>query len=85
MAIRASQQRQARLDAATGGEDAATIAALPAVRAVTQPPEAHGRPPAEAGAVSDDDTDTELDVVADDEPTYPDDAEFYADALEVLR
>ena len=85
MAIRASQQRQARIDAATGGPDAAAIAALPAVRAVMQPPEVPERPPAPNGAVSDDDTDAELDIFAADEPTYVDDDEFYADALEVLR
>jgi transposase InsO family protein len=85
MAIRASQQRQARIDAASGGLDAAAIAALPAVRAVVQPPDVPERPPAEDGAVSDDDTDAELDIFAADEPTYVDDDEFYADALEVLR
>jgi hypothetical protein len=85
MAIRASQQRQARLDSAAGGPDATAIAALPAVRAVMQPPDVHERPPAADAAVSDDDTDAELDVFADDEPAYLDDAEFYADALEVLR
>jgi hypothetical protein len=91
MAVRASQQRQARLHAATGGADAAQVAALPAVRAVLDardpaPPDAAGLSVGEAG--SDDDTDAELEVFAGDESmdNEPlDDEQFYADALEVLR
>jgi transposase InsO family protein len=85
MAVRASEQRQARLDTATSGPDVAGINTLPTVRAVMRPSETPARPPADDDAVSDDDTDTELDVVGDDEPVYLDDDEFYAGALEVLR
>jgi transposase InsO family protein len=101
MAVRASQQRAARLhalQAATGGTGAAEVAALPGVQAVLgacgQPP-APGEPPGAAGqdgfgqVVGDDDTDTELDASAADEPDqgagWIDDEQFYADALEVLR
>lgn len=85
MAIRASQQRQARLDAAAGGADPAAIAALPAVRAVVEPSEVGEQRPRGSDADSDDDTDAELDAFAADEPAYIGDDEFYADALEVLR
>ena len=86
MAVRASQQRQARLQAATGGVDAAQVAALPAVRVVldareTALPGAAGQ--AVGDASGDDDTDAELDVFGGDESV--DDEQFYADALEVLR
>ncbi len=77
MAIRASQQRQARLQAATGGADASQVETLPAVRAVLEASQpAPSRPVGDA--VGDDDIDAELDIFSDDE-------QFYADALEVLR
>ena len=85
MAIRASQQRQARLDAAVGGADAAEVAALPGVRPVSEPPELRGQRPAGIDAGGDDDTDAELDGFAADEPVCVGDDEFYADALEMLR
>jgi len=70
MAVRASQQRQARLAAA--GPDP-QVADLPTVRAITDPDDAAVPPPADIE--SDDDTDDELDVG---------DEEFYADAFEML-
>jgi hypothetical protein len=76
MAIRASQQRSARL-ASSGHDTAAEVAALPAVAAL-----AGGRnPPAPGGAGGgqppdgDDDSPDELDA---------DDEDFYADAFKVL-
>lgn len=71
MAVRASQQRQARLTAA--GPDP-QVADLPTLRAITNPdPEDLGTLP--QGVGGDDDTDDELDVG---------DEEFYADAFEML-
>jgi transposase InsO family protein len=81
MAIRASQQRQARLEAATDA-DAAQVEALPAVRAVLEASQPTPSRPV-GHAVGDDDTDAELDVFSDDEAL--DDEQFYADALQVLR
>jgi transposase InsO family protein len=70
MAVRASQQRAARL---AGGQDAAAeIAALPSVAAVTGAHEAPGPDGPVAGG--DDDSPGELDTGED----------YYADALEVL-
>lgn len=78
MAIRASQQRQARLAATGSFTD--EVAALSTVQAVTQPPRAApGAPPG-----GDDDTDAELDVLAGDESQRVCDEQFYADALETL-
>ena len=74
MAVRASQQRQARLQAATTTE-AAEVTQLPAVAAVVA--DVSGAGASTPAACGDDDTDAELDTVADDE-------QFYADALEVL-
>jgi hypothetical protein len=68
MAIRASEQRAARLAAAAAGP-AAEVAALPAVAALTA---AQGTPRPEPGG--DDDSPGELDAGDD----------FYADAFEVL-
>ena len=70
------------------GDDAAQVAALPAVRAVLDAyepalPGVAGRAVAEVSG--DDDTDAELDVIGGDEPAWVDDERFYADALEVLR
>jgi hypothetical protein len=91
MAIRASEQRQARLAAATGADGAAEVSALPAVRAITEPDTASlavigvnaSQLPADAGG--DDDTEAELDSFAADEPALLSDEDFYAGALEVLR
>jgi transposase InsO family protein len=82
MAIRACQQRQARL-AAVPATAADEVAGLPTVQAVTQPPQ---QPPPQPDGLEagDDDTDAELDVFAGDEPQPVSDEEFYADALEVL-
>ncbi|MDT3446420.1 Mu transposase C-terminal domain-containing protein [Pseudofrankia sp. BMG5.37] len=80
MAIRASEQRQARL-AAAGGPELAAVAELPAVRAVVDPP---GQP-AGSWRGGDDDSDGELDGHAADEPAGIGDEEFYADALKVVR
>jgi transposase InsO family protein len=89
MAVRASQQRQARLQAATGGADAADVAALPAVRAVLDATghDARAQMLGESSVhtVGDDDTDAELDVFGNDESEWVDDEQFYADAFEVLR
>ncbi len=89
MAVRASQQRQARLQAITGGMDAADIAALPAVRAVLNATEheAGAAMPGESSVHTggDDDTDAELDVFGNDESEWVDDEQFYADAFGVLR
>ena len=76
MAVRASAQRQARLEAATGG--AGQLPALPA--ALAQP--AAGQQPADLAG--DDDTAAELDTAAADERPLVTDEDFYADALEML-
>jgi hypothetical protein len=69
MAVRASQQRAARL---AGGQDAAAeIAALPSVAAVTGAQEAPGPDGPVAGG-------------DDDSPDELDNGDYYADALEVL-
>lgn len=80
MAIRASQQRQARLAASTV-DDAAEVVALPTVAAVTQPGEAATGEQAASrpSPPGDDDSIEELDI---DELS---DEEYYADALGVLR
>ncbi|MEU4360353.1 Mu transposase C-terminal domain-containing protein [Promicromonospora sp. NPDC023987] len=71
MAVRASQQRQARLAVA---EPDPQVAQLPTVRAITDPAPGNDDP-TPGGAAGDDDTDDELDVG---------DEEFYADAFEML-
>ncbi|GAB3767443.1 Mu transposase C-terminal domain-containing protein [Microlunatus parietis] len=68
MAVRASEQRQARL---TGTTPTAEVAAPAVLHAVEKPPE----PDDAAWAASDDDTEDELDVG---------DEEFYAEAFEVI-
>lgn len=90
MAVRASQQRQARLQATAGGVDAADVAALPAVRCMLDArepalPSAAGQPAGDVGG--DDDTDAEMDVFGGDETVNESvtDEQFYADALQVLR
>jgi len=72
MAVRASQQRAARL-AAAGHGPAAEIAALPAVAAIAAAPET----PGPAGPVPGGDDDSPVELDAGDE-------DFYADAFEVL-
>ena len=72
MAIRASQQRQARLTAA---EPDPQVADLPTLRAITDPRHEDDAVPPRGGIGGDDDTDDELDVG---------DEEFYADAFEML-
>jgi hypothetical protein len=81
MAIRASEQRQARLDAAMA-DPASEVAALASVRAVMEPQPVDPLPQPNAG---DDDIDAELDKVGDDELLDVSDDQFYAGALEVLR
>lgn len=87
MAIRASQQRQTRLDAAATGDAAAQIAVLPTVAAITAA-DAPTTPlrAGHASAAGDDDSAEELDI--DNEAGEVDadltDDEFYADALGVL-
>jgi transposase InsO family protein len=85
MAVRASAQRQARLEAAAGGADAAQVRALPTVAAIVQPAQRTDEPQWTAQLAGDDDTDAELDTVAADEPALVCDTDFYAEALEVLR
>jgi hypothetical protein len=88
MAIRASQQRQARLAAETGLP--AEIADLPAVRAVTG--DGPGRPQPQRPApveIGDDDCEEDLDFLPADDPPGADgadgdDADYYASALGVL-
>jgi transposase InsO family protein len=79
MAVRASQQRDARLAAAAGGA-AAEVAALPTVAALTDAgqatPVAPGPWPGSGQPGGDDDSDGELDAASD--------GDFYADAFEVL-
>lgn len=92
LAIRASEQRQARLAAAVGGaattETLTAVATLPTVRAVTdtqQPSGARSNPgPVPADVVGDDDCDEELDVLDAEESAALSDEQFYADAFEVL-
>ncbi|KPM50210.1 integrase [Frankia sp. R43] len=79
MAIRASEQRQARLQAAVGG-DLAAACELPAVSAGLEP----AGTPAGSWRAGDDDCDGELDGAAADEPARIADEEFYADALRVV-
>lgn len=79
MAVRASQQRDARLAAAAGGA-VAEVAALPTVAALTDAGQATPGPrgpwPGGGQPGGDDDSDGELDAASDDD--------FYADAFEVL-
>lgn len=84
MAVRASAQRQARLEAAAGGADAARVLALPAVAAIGQPAQRTDEPRWTQQLAGDDDTDAELDTAAADEPAAVSDEDFYASALEVL-
>jgi hypothetical protein len=70
LALRSSEQRQARLAAATGTEEMAEVVALPSVAALSEQMSLSG----------DDDCADEL----DDDPEVSDD-EFYADAFEVIR
>lgn len=70
LALRASEQREARLAAATGSSEIAEVVALPAVAAVTE----------QMGLVGDDDRPEDL----DDDPEVSDE-EFYADAFRVIR
>jgi transposase InsO family protein len=80
MAIRASQQRQARLEASITDNTTAEIVALPTVAAITQA-DTDEREAAGPSPGGDDDTVDELDL--DHEAVT--DEDFYADALEVLR
>jgi transposase InsO family protein len=87
MALRASQQREARL-AAAGGSAAAAVAALPTVAALLEQSPQPRSPfvgPQPAAQPGDDDTAAELDEYAGDEVPGLSDEEFYAGALEVLR
>jgi len=70
LALRASEQRQARLAAARGSEEMAEVVALPSVAALSEQMSLSG----------DDDGADEL----DDDPEVSDE-EFYADAFEVIR
>jgi len=83
MAVRASEQRQARLQAAAGGAGTAQAQALPAAAAAGQPEQRAAEPHPAAQLSGDDDTDDELDTAAADEPAAGED--FYASALEVLQ
>jgi len=69
LALRASEQREARLVA--GAADVAEVVTLPTVAAITE----------QFGAAGDDDSPDDL---ADDDPDLSDE-EFYADALGVIR
>ncbi len=69
LALRASEQRQARLTAATGTEEMAEVVALPSVAAVSE----------QMGLVGDDDRSEDLD---DDAIS---DEEYYSDAFGVIR
>ncbi|MGB3441128.1 MAG: Mu transposase C-terminal domain-containing protein [Actinophytocola sp.] len=87
MAIRASQQRQARLGASTADSATAEILALPTIAAITRSEEP--TPPAlrdrRSWAGGDDDSADELDIDGDDDlGADVADEEFYADALGVL-
>jgi transposase InsO family protein len=78
MAIRASEQREARLSGTAATPS--VVATLPTVQTVT----ASAEPPGpDMVSVSDDDCDEELDVLGED-PAALTDEEFYADAFEVL-
>lgn len=79
MAIRASEQREARLSAATATPT--VVVTLPTVQTVTG--SVHLPGPDMVGA-SDDDCDEELDVLDSDESAALTDEQFYADAFEVL-
>ena len=70
LALRASEQRQARLAAAAGTGEMAEVVALPTVAAVTE----------QMSLAGDDDREEDL----DDDAEVSDD-EFYADALRVIR
>jgi transposase InsO family protein len=90
MAIRASQQRQARLTTAAGLS--AEIEDLPTVRAVTgaahHQPSTRPQPPADAETSGDDDCEEDLDFLPADEPPDAEatpEIDYYADALAVLR
>jgi transposase InsO family protein len=90
MAIRASEQRQARIAAGDSACTTAEVCALSSVRAVTDPaPHGARTQPSGAGAdrpmTGDDDLDVELDLVSDDEDGELTDEQFYADALGMLR
>lgn len=69
LALRASQQRQARLAPQIGTSDAAEVAALPSLSVIS-------------GQLGDDDSAAELDLDDDGEVS---DEEYYADALRILR
>lgn len=70
LALRASEQRQARLAAATGSQELAEVVALPSVAAVTE----------QMVLVGDDDRPEDLD-----DDTALSDEQFYADAFRVIR
>ncbi|MHB1771914.1 MAG: transposase [Acidimicrobiales bacterium] len=70
LALRASEQRQARLAAATGSQELAEVVALPSVVAVSE----------QMSLCGDDDRPEDLDDDAE-----ISDEEFYADAFEVIR
>ncbi|MEC3974929.1 Mu transposase C-terminal domain-containing protein [Amycolatopsis sp. H20-H5] len=87
MAIRACQQRQSRLDAATTGDATAQIAALPTVAAITAADDTTTpMRAAQASPAGDDDSAEELDIDSEADEVDADltDEEFYADALGVL-
>lgn len=69
LALRASEQRQARLAAQMGTRDTTEVAALPSLSVIT-------------GQLGDDDSAAELDLDDDAEVS---DEEYYADALRILR
>ena len=70
LALRASEQRQARLAAATGSGEVAEVVALPTVAAITE----------QLSLAGDDDRPEDLD-----DDARVSDEEFYADALRVIR
>lgn len=79
MAIRASEQLQARLNTATATPG--VVATLPTVQTVTGPAQPAGP---DVVSVGDDDCDEELDVLDGEESAALTDEQFYADAFEVL-
>jgi hypothetical protein len=81
MAIRASQQRQARLDASTTDDTTAEVVALPTVAAITQADTEQEATESSPGG--DDDSVDELDLDHNEDDVA--DEDFYAEALEVLR
>ncbi len=84
MALRLSQQRDARLRQQTPTAEAEVVQ-LPAVRAVLDAGEAPAARSGPAATTGDDDAEDELEAAAPDDVDGMSDADYYADAFESVR